>query len=64
MEEGYALYCAAKDLYLGTKNLTVRDLAAPEVITPKLFGLICNGMAVRRFGVGAIRLQAGTRNES
>ena len=53
-EEGYALYCAAKDLYLGTKNLTVRDLADPEVISPKLFGLICNGMAVRRFGVGAL----------
>lgn len=63
-EEGYALYCTAKDLYLGTKNLTVRDLADPEVITPKLFGLICNGMAVRRFGVGAIRLHEGRRNES
>ncbi len=63
-EEGYALYCAAKDLYLGTKNLTVRDLADPEVITPKLFGLICNGMAVRRFGVEAIRSHEGRRNEN
>lgn len=63
-EEGYALYCAAKDLYLGTKNLTVRDLADPEVISPKLFGLICNGMAVRRFGVGALRSHEGRRNES
>lgn len=54
-ENGYALYCAAKDLYLGTKNLTVRDLADTGLIPPKLFGIICNGMAVRRFGLGAVK---------
>lgn len=53
---GYSLYCAAKDLYLGTKNLTIGDLADPDLISPKIFSLICNGMAIRRFGLGAIRL--------
>lgn len=54
-ENGYALYCAAKDLYLGTKNLTIRDLSDTGLIPPKLFGLICNGMAIRRFGLGAVK---------
>lgn len=52
---GYSLYCAAKDLYLGTRNLTIGDLADSDLISPKIFGLICNGMAIRRFGLGAIK---------
>ncbi len=54
-ENAYTLYCTAKDLYLGTKNLTIRDLADTQLIPPKLFGIICNAMAVRRFGLGAVK---------
>ena len=50
----YTLLCAAKDIYLGTKHLTVSDLADPELISPKMFALICKAMAIRRFGLGAI----------
>lgn len=53
-ENGYTLFCSAKDLYLGTKHITVKDLADTELISPKLFVLICNAMAIRRFGLGAI----------
>lgn len=53
--DGYALFCCAKDLCLGTKTLTVSDLGDTELIPPKLFGLICNAMAIRRFGLGAIQ---------
>ena len=53
-EDGYTLFCAAKDLYAGTKHITVSDLADTELISPKLFALICNAMAIRRFGLGAI----------
>lgn len=56
-ENGYTLFCAAKDLCLGTKNLTIRDLADTELIPPKLFGIICNAMAIRRFGLGAVEFQ-------
>lgn len=56
-ENGYTLYCAAKDLYLGTRNLTIGDLADRELIPPKLFGLIVNAMAVRRFGPAAVNLK-------
>lgn len=63
-EEGYALYCAAKDLYLGTKNLTIRDLADPELIPPKLFILICNGMAIRRLGMEAVCFHVERKEEN
>ena len=56
-ENGYTLYCAAKDIYLGTRNLTIGDLADRELIPPRLFGLIVNAMAVRRFGPAAVNLK-------
>lgn len=55
-ESAYTLFCAAKDLYLGTKHLSVSDLADTDLIPPKMFALICNAMAIRRFGLGAIQL--------
>lgn len=53
-ENAYTLFCCAKDLYLGTKHITIKDLADTEIISSKMFGLICNAMAIRRFGLGAI----------
>ena len=50
----YILYCAAKDLYLGTKHITVSDLADTNLISAKEFALICNAMTIRRFGLNAI----------
>lgn len=50
-ESEYALCCAAKDLYLGTKNLTIADLADNAVIEPQTFRLICAAMTIRRHGV-------------
>lgn len=55
-EGGYTLHCAAKDLYLGTKHITVCDLADKELISQKMFGLICNAMAIRRYGLCAIEV--------
>lgn len=53
-EYTYPLYCAAKDLYMGTRHLTIRDLADRELISPKQFAAICNAMAIRRFGLKAV----------
>ena len=61
-ENGYALFCCAKDLCLGTKHLTVSDLADTDLIPPKLFELICNAMAIRRYGVGAVKFKERTDN--
>ena len=53
-EQAYTLFCTAKDLYLGTKHVTIRDLADTTLISAEMFALICNAMAIRRFGLGAI----------
>ena len=59
-ENGYTLLCCAKDLYLGTKHITIIDLADTELIAPRMFALICNAMAIRRFGLGAIQYKERT----
>ena len=51
--KGYTLYCAAKDIYLRTRHLSVSDLMDMNLVTPKLFGVITNAMAIRRFGMRA-----------
>ncbi len=53
-EFGYTLYCAAKDIYTGSKHLSVCDLTDKDLIPPQLFELICNAMLIRRYGLGAI----------
>lgn len=64
----YALFCVAKDLYLGTTHIALGDLADPELIPPKLFGVICNAIAIRRYGLQAIHAQpenkTGRKEES
>lgn len=56
-EDAYALYCTAMDLYLGTKHLTISDLADTDLISPRMFAVICNAITVRRFGLNAIIFQ-------
>ena len=55
-ERAYTLYCAAKDLTLGTKHITISDLADIKLVPPVLFRIICNAMAIRRFGLAAVKL--------
>ncbi len=55
----YALLCIAEDLCLGTTHITLGELADPEQIPPKLFGVICNAIAIRRYGLEAIHAQPG-----
>lgn len=51
--EAYALFMTAKDLYCGTKHITVRDLADTELVSPQLFGILCEAMTIRRYGQAA-----------
>ncbi len=51
--KGYILYCVAKDLYLGTGHVTVSDITNRYLVDPKLYEILCNGMAIRRFGKNA-----------
>lgn len=56
-EECYILLCCAKDLTLGTKHVSIDDLADTAVITPQMFEILCNAIAIRRFGLDAIQYQ-------
>lgn len=50
--ETYALYCEAKNLYLGTEHFSMNDLTYNDVVPNKVFELICNAIVIRRFGIG------------
>lgn len=56
-EASYTLFCCAKDLAIGTKHLSISDLSDTDLIPPMLFGVICNAMAIRRYGLGAIQFK-------
>ncbi|MDD4422779.1 MAG: hypothetical protein PHD46_07065 [Eubacteriales bacterium] len=43
----------AKDLYCGSKHITFTDLADRELIGHRMFSVICNAMAFRRYGLRA-----------
>lgn len=48
---GYTLFCCAKDFCCGTNHIGVAELSDVDVIPKKVFWVICNAMAIRRFGL-------------
>ena len=55
-ENAYALFCSAKDLYLGTKHLSLTDLADKDLLQPGIFALLYRAIAIRRFGLKTERM--------
>ena len=53
-EIAYTLYCAAKDLYNGSRHLAIDDIADSGLIKNKVFTLICNAMLIKRKGLAAV----------
>ena len=58
--EEYTLFCCAKDLYTGTRHITVTDLSDPEVISTNMFRLICNAMTIARYGIITLKGESTT----
>ena len=54
--DAYTLYMTARDLYSGTKHITVSDIADTELIANKMFAILCNAMAIRRYGMKAVEI--------
>ena len=50
----YALLCAAKDMYLGTESMNIADMSDRSIIPDVAFGLICNAMMIKRYGLKAL----------
>ncbi len=53
-ESAYALFCAAKDLYNGSRNMGIDDISDCELVKGSVFSLICNAMAIKRKGLAAV----------
>ena len=63
-ENGYTLFCCAKDLYLGTRHLSIGDLADYDIISPRMFHIICHAMAIRHAGIIVVQEGSKTNDQS
>lgn len=50
--EGYALFCAAKEMCGGNPKLSLSELGDKELISDSLLRLILNGILISRHGIG------------
>lgn len=53
----YTLFCAAKDLYLGSEHFSFSDLANPTVVDITRFCLVLNALGIVRFGYNYINIK-------
>ena len=53
----YALFCVAKDFFLGTKHISLAEVADEDIIREEIFLLICWAMLLRRYGYNASRFR-------
>ena len=52
----YALFMAARSICTGSKDITLADLADPEIIDTEAFRLIINAVLIARYGLDAFWL--------
>lgn len=48
--DGYVLFHTAKDLYKGTKHISLSELTDPELVSDEAFRLIVTAFLIRRYG--------------
>lgn len=59
----YALFMAARSIYAKSADISLSDLADPEIIDPEAFRLIINAILIARYGLAAFQLhERGARN--
>lgn len=54
--DAYTLFMTARDLYEGTKHITISDIADRNIVSHKMFGILVNAMAIRRYGMKVIQI--------
>ena len=52
--DGYVLFHTAKDLYKGTKHISLSELTDPELVSDEAFWLIITAFLIRRYGPAVI----------
>ena len=58
-EEGYTLFCCAKDLALGTKHLSMNDLSDKDLVPTRLWKIIYTAVEIRRYGLSPLQFYKG-----
>lgn len=48
--DGYVLFHTAKDLYSGTKHISLSELTDPELVSDEAFRVIITAFLIRRYG--------------
>ena len=61
--ELYSVYQAAKAIAVGSSNITLADLASPELVTDEAFQLIICALLMAKYGEVILNLEKGTVNE-
>lgn len=58
---GYVLFHTAKDLYRGTKHISLSELTDPELVSDETFRLVIASFLIRRYGAGVLEAEGGCR---
>ena len=61
--ELYSVYQAAKAIAVGSCNITLADLASPELVTDEAFQLIINALLMAKYGDVVLNLENGAMKE-
>lgn len=60
--DGYALFCAAKEMCGGSPRLSLSELGDPELISERLLQVILNGILISRHGIGIMTEKRREKN--
>ncbi len=55
--ELYSVYQAAKGIAVGSRNITIDDLASPELVTDEAFRLIICALLLAKYGDAILNLE-------
>ena len=58
-----SVYQAAKAIAVGSSNITLADLASPELVTDEAFQLIINALLMAKYGDVVLNLENGAMKE-
>ena len=61
--ELYSVYQAAKAIAVGSSNITLADLASPELVTDEAFQLIIYALLIAKYGDAVLNLESGAVKE-
>ena len=61
--ELYSVYQAAKAIAIGSCNITLADLASPELVTDEAFQLIICALLIAKYGDAVLNLENGAMKE-